>query len=214
MSNALTIAVSKGRTLEEALPVLAQAGIVPLEDPLVTRKLILPSSDEAVRLVIVRAADVPTYVQFGAADLGVVGKDVLMEHGGTDLYELIDLAIARCRMVVAEPRELALADDPSRWTRLRIATKYPYTTRRHFASKGIQTEVIKLYGSMELAPLSGLADRIVDLVSTGQTLAANALVEVEHIAHISARLVANIAAMRTKQPQMRQLIDRIERGVH
>lgn len=214
MSNALTIAVSKGRTLEEALPVLAQAGIVPLEDPLVTRKLILPSSDEAVRLVIVRAADVPTYVQFGAADLGVVGKDVLMEHGGMDLYELIDLAIARCRMVVAEPRELALADDPSRWTRLRIATKYPHTTRRHFASKGIQTEVIKLYGSMELAPLSGLADRIVDLVSTGQTLAANALVEVEHIAHISARLVANIAAMRTKQPQMRHLIDRIGRGVH
>ncbi len=214
MSNALTIAVSKGRTLEEALPVLAQAGIVPLEDPLVTRKLILPSSDAAVRLVIVRAADVPTYVQFGAADLGVVGKDVLMEHGGTELYELIDLAIARCRMVVAEPRELALADDPSRWTRLRIATKYPHTTRRHFASKGIQTEVIKLYGSMELAPLSGLADRIVDLVSTGQTLAANALVEVEHIAHISARLVANIAAMRTKQPQMRHLIDRIERGVH
>lgn len=137
-----------------------------------------------------------------------------MEHGGTELYELIDLAIARCRMVVAEPRELALADDPSRWTRLRIATKYPHTTRRHFASKGIQTEVIKLYGSMELAPLSGLADRIVDLVSTGQTLAANALVEVEHIAHISARLVANIAAMRTKQPQMRHLIDRIERGVH
>ena len=205
----LTIAVAKGRTLEEALPVLARSGVVPQEEPSTTRKLVLDTSEPGVKMVVVRAADVPTYVQLGAADLGIVGKDVLMEHSGQEFYELLDLGIARCRMVVAEPRALAEGDDPSRWTRLRIATKYPGTTRRHFAKKGVQTEVITLYGSMELAPLSGLADRIVDLVSSGNTLRANDLVEVEHIENISARLVANIAAMRMKQDRMKALIARI-----
>jgi len=203
----LTIALSKGRILKESLPLLAAAGIEPVDDPDKSRKLILDTNRPEVKLVVIRAADVPTYVQFGAADLGVVGKDVLMENGGEGLYELLDLGIARCRMMVAEPKSLAEADDPQRWTRLRIATKYVNTTRRHFAAKGIQTEVIKLYGSMELAPLAGLADRIVDLVDTGNTLRANGLVEVEHIADISSRLVANTASMRMKHKPLQETVD-------
>jgi len=203
----LTIALSKGRILKESLPLLAAAGIEPVDDPDKSRKLILDTNRPEVKLVVIRAADVPTYVQFGAADLGVVGKDVLMENGGDGLCELLDLGIARCRMMVAEPKSLADADDPQRWTRLRIATKYVNTTRRHFAAKGIQTEVIKLYGSMELAPLAGLADRIVDLVDTGNTLRANGLVEVEHIADISSRLVANTASMRMKHKPLQETVD-------
>jgi ATP phosphoribosyltransferase len=203
----LTIALSKGRILKESLPLLAAAGISPVDDPDKSRKLILDTNRPEVKLVVIRAADVPTYVQFGAADLGVVGKDVLMENGGEGLYELLDLGIARCRMMVAEPKTLADADDPRQWTRLRIATKYVNTTRRHFAAKGIQTEVIKLYGSMELAPLAGLADRIVDLVDTGNTLRANGLVEVEHIADISSRLVANTASMRMKHGPLQETVD-------
>ncbi len=209
MTESLKIALSKGRILEEGLPLLAAAGIVPREDPAKSRKLILDTSLDNVQLVIIRAADVPTYVQYGAADLGMAGKDVLMEYGGDGLYELLDLKIAACRMMVAEPAKLAQQDDPKKWTRLRIATKYPAITRRHFAAKGIQTDIIKLYGSMELAPLVGLSDRIVDLVGTGKTLKANGLVEVEHIADISAWLVANKASMKMKHAAVKGLVDRL-----
>ncbi|MHB8255744.1 MAG: ATP phosphoribosyltransferase [Acidiferrobacterales bacterium] len=205
----LTIALSKGRILEEVLPLLARAGIEPAENPLESRKLVIATSLPDVNLVIIRAADVPTYVQYGAADLGVAGKDVLMEYGGDGLYELLDLKIAACRLMVAEPARLAERDDPRQWTRLRIATKYPMTTRRHFADKGIQTDIIKLYGSMELAPLVGLCDRIVDLVGTGKTLRANGLVEVEHIANISAWLVANKASMKMKHAPLKGLVQRL-----
>jgi ATP phosphoribosyltransferase len=205
MSNSLTIALSKGRILEDTLPLLAEAGVEPVDDP-ASRKLILDTTRPDVKLVIIRAADVPTYVQFGAADLGVAGKDVLMEYEGSGLYELLDLQIAKCRLAVAEPAGLAASDDPQKWTRLRIATKYINITKRHFAAKGIQTDIIKLYGSMELAPLAGLSDRIVDLVSTGATLKANGLVEVEHIADISSRLVANKAAMKMKSSAVKALV--------
>ncbi len=213
MSETLTIALSKGRILEESLPLLAAAGIRPLEDPLTSRKLILDTTQAQVKLVVIRAADVPTYVQYGAADLGVAGKDVLMEYGGDGLYELLDLRISACRMMVAEPQRLAERDDPRTWTRLRIATKYPLITKRHFAAKGIQTDIIKLYGSMELAPLVGLSDRIVDLVGTGATLRANGLVEVEHIADISAWLVANKAAMKMKHVALKSLVKQLDAAV-
>lgn len=213
MTTALNIALSKGRILEEGLPLLERAGIRPAENPLKSRKLILDTNLPDVKLTIIRAADVPTYVQFGAADLGMAGKDVLMEYGGDGLYELMDLGISRCRMIVAEPASLASRDDPSNWTRLRIATKYVKTTQRHFAAKGIQTDIIKLYGSMELAPLVGLSDRIVDLVDTGNTLKANGLVEVEHIADISAWLVANRASMKMKYQALKGLIGRLERAI-
>ena len=213
MSTVLNIALSKGRILEEGLPLLERAGIRPSENPLKSRKLILDTNLPGVKLTIIRAADVPTYVQFGAADLGIAGKDVLMEYEGDGLYELLDLKIARCRMMVAEPKSLASRDDPDSWTRLRIATKYVKTTQRHFAAKGIQTDIIKLYGSMELAPLVGLSDRIVDLVNTGNTLKANGLAEVEHIADISAWLVANRASMKMKQQALKSLVDKLEQAV-
>jgi len=213
MTTVLNIALSKGRILEEGLPLLERAGIRPTENPLKSRKLILDTNLADVKLTIIRAADVPTYVQFGAADLGIAGKDVLMEFDGDGLYELLDLNIARCRMMVAEPKSLASRDDPNSWTRLRIATKYVKTAQRHFAAKGIQTDIIKLYGSMELAPLVGLSDRIVDLVDTGNTLKANGLAEVEHIADISAWLVANRASMKMKQPALKDLVDQLERAV-
>ena len=213
MSTVLNIALSKGRILEEGLPLLERAGIRPSENPLQSRKLILDTNLPGVKLTIIRAADVPTYVQFGAADLGIAGKDVLMEYEGDGLYELLDLKIARCRMMVAEPKSLASRDDPRSWTRLRIATKYVKTTQRHFAAKGIQTDIIKLYGSMELAPLVGLSDRIVDLVDTGNTLKANGLAEVEHIADISAWLVANRASMKMKQQALKSLVDKLEQAV-
>jgi ATP phosphoribosyltransferase len=213
MTTVLNIALSKGRILEEGLPLLERAGIRPAENPLTSRKLILDTNLPDVKLTIIRAADVPTYVQFGAADLGIAGKDVLMEYDGDGLYELMDLKIARCRMMVAEPASLASRDDPRNWTRLRIATKYVKTTQRHFAAKGIQTDIIKLYGSMELAPLVGLSDRIVDLVDTGNTLKANALVEVEHIADISAWLVANKASMKMKHQALKNLVGQLQRAV-
>lgn len=213
MSTTLNIALSKGRILEEGLPLLERAGIRPVENPLKSRKLILDTNLPEVKLTIIRAADVPTYVQFGAADLGIAGKDVLMEYEGGGLYELLDLKIARCRMMVAEPKSLASRDDPASWTRLRIATKYVKTTQRHFAAKGIQTDIIKLYGSMELAPLVGLSDRIVDLVDTGNTLKANGLAEVEHIADISAWLVANRASMKMKQQALKGLVNQLEKAV-
>lgn len=213
MVESLTIALSKGRILEECLPLLAAAGIAPREDPFTSRRLILDTTQPHVKLVVIRAADVPTYVQYGAADLGVSGKDVLMEYDGNGLYELLDLKISACRLMVAEPAQLAARDDPRTWTRLRIATKYPLITKRHFAAKGIQTDIIKLYGSMELAPLVGLSDRIVDLVGTGATLKANGLVEVEHIADISAWLVANQAAMKMKHVALKRLVQQLSAAV-
>lgn len=213
MTAVVHIALSKGRILEEGLPLLAKAGITPREDALKTRKLVLETNRPDVRLIIIRAQDVPTYVQFGAADLGIAGKDVLMEYEGDGLYELLDLKIGRCHLMVAEPAALASQDNPETWTRLRIATKYVRTTERHFAAKGIQTDIIKLYGSMELAPLVGLSDRIVDLVSTGQTLKANGLVEVERIADVSAWLVANRAAMKIKRAALQPIIERLQQAV-
>ncbi|HUW98495.1 MAG TPA: ATP phosphoribosyltransferase [Acidiferrobacter sp.] len=205
----VTIALSKGRILEESLPLLERAGIVPNEDLTKTRRLIIATNVPDIQLIVIRAADVPTYVRYGAADLGIAGKDVLLEDGCAGLYELADLGIARCRLMVAEPAGMAQTDTPRDWTRLRIATKYVRTTQRHFAAKGIQTDIIHLYGSMELAPLVGLADRIVDLVSSGKTLAANGLVAVEHVLDVSAWLVGNRAAMKMKYPALRPVIAKL-----
>lgn len=202
MNQTLTIALSKGRIFKEALPLLAQAGIEPADDPETSRKLILDTNQDEVKLVIIRATDVPTYVQYGAADIGVAGKDVLLEHGGDGLYEPLDLGIARCRMMVAGPERAT-----QRPGRLRVATKYTNTTRRFYAAQGVQVEVIKLYGSMELAPLVGLADRIVDLVDTGNTLKANGLQPLEHIADISSRLIVNKAAMKMKHDRVMHLVN-------
>jgi len=205
MNNSLTIALSRGRIFKETLPLLAQAGITPVDDPETSRKLILDTNRDDVKLVIIRAADVPTYVGYGAADAGVAGKDVLMEHGGDGLYEPLDLKIARCRMMVAGPEE---ARTPGK--RLRIATKYVHSTRRFYADRREQVEIIKLYGSMELAPLVGLADRIVDLVDTGNTLKANSLVPLESIAEISSRLIVNKAAMKMKHERITTLIAQLK----
>ncbi len=204
----LRIAVSKGRIFRECLPLLERAGVVAIDDPETSRKLILDTNRPDVKLVIIRAADVPTYVQYGAAELGVTGKDVLMEHGGEGLYEPLDLGIARCRLMVAGPEGM-----PSAHRRLRIATKFVKSTRRYYATLGQQVEIVKLYGSMELAPLVGLADRIVDLVDTGDTLRANGLVPLEHIADISSRLVVNKAAMKMKHAPISALVDALARAV-
>jgi len=204
----LKIALSKGRIFKESLPLLAKAGIIPAEDPDTSRKLILDTNHPEVKLVIIRASDVPTYVEYGAADLGVAGKDVLLEYGTEELYEPVDLRIACCRLMVAGPVE---AKPVSR--RLRIATKYVNVTRRYYADKGEQVEIIKLYGSMELAPLVGLADLIVDVVDTGSTLRANGLEPKEHIADISSRLVVNKAAMKMKHAQVKRLLCLIEAAV-
>lgn len=203
----ITIALSKGRIFEETLPLLAAAGIVPAEDPETSRKLILDTSRADVRLVIVRASDTPTYVQYGAADLGIAGKDVLLEHGGAGLYQPLDLKIARCRMAVAVPAGFDYAAAVQRGARLRVATKYIRTAREHFADKGVHVDLIKLYGSMELAPLVGLADAIVDLVSSGNTLKANNLVAVEDIMPISSRLIVNQAALKMKRELLQPVID-------
>ncbi len=204
MTNTLTIALSKGRIFDETLPLLARAGIVPLDDPNKSRKLILSTNAEDVKLVIIRAADVPTYVQYGAADMGVAGKDVLLEHGGEGLYEPLDLKIAQCRLMVAAPQQRTVKTG-----RLRVATKYLNITRHYFAQQGKQVELIKLYGSMELAPLVGLADYIVDLVDTGNTLKANGLEAIEHIADISSRLVINKASMKMKHARITALVNKL-----
>jgi ATP phosphoribosyltransferase len=209
LASPLTMALSKGRIFDETLPLLAQAGIRPLEDPEKSRKLILKTSNPQVKLVIIRASDVPTYCQYGAADLGVAGKDVLMEHGGEGLYEPLDLRIARCRLMVAGPPDAP----PPLTGRLRIATKYVQSAERHFAAKGQQVEIIKLYGSMELAPLVGLADLIVDLVESGNTLKANGLVPLEHIADISSRLVVNKAAWKMKHAAVTALLRVLRQAV-
>jgi ATP phosphoribosyltransferase len=205
----IAIALSKGRILEETLPLLAQAGIVPSEDPETSRKLIVPTSRSDVSLVVLRAQDVPTYVQHGAADLGVAGKDVLLEHGGEGLYQPLDLAIGRCRLVVATKRGFDWAGTVQRGARIRVASKYVNTAREHFAAKGMHVDLIKLYGSMELAPLVGLADAIVDLVSTGNTLKANDLVAVEEILAVTSRLIVNPAALKLKRDRIKPLIDAI-----
>lgn len=206
MSPQLTIALSKGRIFEETLPLLAAAGITPAEDPESSRKLIIATNRDNIRLVIVRATDVPTYVQYGAADLGIAGRDVLIEHGGEGLYQPLDLHIARCRMMVAVPQGFDYAAASRPGGRLRVATKYPDIAAEHFAAKGVHVDIIKLYGSMELAPLVGLSDAIVDLVSTGGTLKANRLEAVEHITDISSRLVVNKAALKTKHTLIEPII--------
>ncbi len=211
--NRITIALSKGRIFAETLPLLAAAGVRPDEDPETSRKLIIPTNRQDVSIIIVRASDVPTYVRYGAADLGVAGKDVLHEQGSEGLYQPLDLEIARCRMMVAVPADFDYASAVRQGGRLRVATKYLRTAREHFAAKGVHVDLIKLYGSMELAPLVGLADAIVDLVSTGSTLRANNLKAVEEIMPISSRLVVNQAALKLKAAPMRALIDALAAAV-
>jgi ATP phosphoribosyltransferase len=209
----ITVALSKGRILDETLPLLEAAGIAPAEDPETSRKLIVPTRRADVRLVLVRASDTPTYVQYGAADLGIAGKDVLYEHGGAGLYQPLDLRIAGCRMVVAVPDGFDYAHAVRQGARLRVATKYLRVAREHFAAKGVHVDLIRLYGSMELAPLTGLADAIVDLVATGNTLRANALVAVEEIMPISSRLIVNQAALKLKRERLQPLIEAFESAV-
>jgi ATP phosphoribosyltransferase len=207
----ISIALSKGRILEETLPLLARIGLRPKEDPDKSRKLIIPTERRGVRLVMVRAADVPTYVGHGAAELGIAGGDVLAEHGGDGLYQPVDLRIARCRMMVATRRGYDYRNAVQQGARLRIATKYVQITRAHFAAKGVHVDLIRLYGSMELAPLVDLADAIVDLVSSGKTLRANRLVPVEEIMPVSARLVVNQAALKTRRAELQPLIETFAR---
>ena len=203
----IRIALSKGRIFEETAPLLRAAGIVASEDPETSRKLIIATSRGDVSVIIVRASDVPTYVQYGAADIGIAGKDVLLEHGGTGLYQPLDLGIAKCRMMVAVPEQFDYEAAVRQGARLRVATKYLRTAREHFATKRVHVDLIKLYGSMELAPLVGLADAIVDLVSSGNTLRANQLKAVEEIMPISARLIVNQAALKLKRQQIQPVID-------
>ena len=206
MSNNITIAVSKGRIFKDAMPLLAALDIYPTEEPETTRKLILETNRPEVKIIIVRATDVPTYVEYGAADIGIAGKDVLLEYDGNGLYEPLDLKIAQCKMVVAELKNSKNGDKSGR---KRVATKYVNTARNYFASQGKQVEIIKLYGSMELAPVLGLADQIVDLVDTGNTLKANGLVEVETITNISSRLIVNKGAMKMKNDLIKPMIEKL-----
>ena len=209
----ITIALSKGRIFDETVPLLAAAGVATREDAETSRKLILTTNRRDVRVIIVRATDVPTYVQYGAADIGVAGKDVLDEHGGQGLYQPLDLRIARCRMVVAVSEDFDYARAVRQGARLKVATKYVQTAREHFAAKGMHVDLIKLYGSMELAPLVGLADAIVDLVSTGSTLKANGLRAVEDIAPVSARLIVNQASLKLKRDGVQPLLDSFTRAI-
>jgi len=208
MSGELTIALAKGRVLDETLPLLSRAGIEPTDDLFTSRKLVFATNHDHIKLVLIRSADVPTYVQYGAADLGVAGKDVLAEHGGEGLYERVDLKIAPCKMMTA-----GYADRPLPRTRLKVATKYPQITRQFFLNQGRQVELIKLYGSMELAPVVGLADIIVDLVDTGNTLKANGLTPLEHIMDISSRLIINRASLKMKNQPIKNLVEIIETAV-
>ena len=209
----ITLALSKGRIFDETLPLLKAAGIEVLEDPETSRKLILPTNQSGVRVVLVRATDVPTYVEYGGADLGVTGKDTLIEHGGQGLYQPLDLQIAKCRMSVAVRADYDYTTAVKSGSRLKVATKYTNIAREFFAQKGVHVDLIKLYGSMELAPLTGLADAIVDLVSTGSTLKANHLIEVERIMDISSRLVVNQASLKLKQEPIRAIIDAFAKAV-
>ncbi len=209
----ITIALSKGRIFEETTPLLAAAGISTLEDPESSRKLILPTNRADVRLIIVRASDVPTYVQYGAADLGIAGKDVLYEHGGEGLYQPLDLKIARCKMMVAVREDFDYFGSVRRGARLKVVTKYVKMAREHFADKGMHVDLIKLYGSMELGPLVGLADAIVDLVSTGNTLHANNLKAVEEVADISSRLIVNQASLKLNRSKLQPIMDAFAKAV-
>ena len=208
MSQLLTIALAKGRILDATLPLLARAGIEPVDDLSTSRKLVFATNQENIKLVLIRSSDVPTYVQYGAADLGIAGKDVLLEHGGEGLYERVDLKIATCKMMTA-----GLVDGPRPGGRLKVATKYPAITRKFFLRQGRQVELIKLYGSMELAPIVGLADLIVDLVDTGSTLKANGLVPLDHIMDISSRLIVNRASLKMKNQAVKDLVANIEKAV-
>lgn len=208
MNDTITIALSKGRIFKETLPLLEAAGISPKDDPEKSRKLILDTNQKDVKLVIIRATDVPTYVQYGAADIGVAGKDVLMEHGGDGLYELVDLNIARCKLMTA-----GLNDFQPHGGRLRVATKFVNVARRYFAEQGQQVEVIKLYGSMELGPIVGLSDLIVDVVDTGNTLKANGLKPIDHIADISSRLVVNKASLKMKHDRIQAMVEQMRKAV-
>jgi ATP phosphoribosyltransferase len=208
----LILALSKGRIFEDTLPLLQAAGITVTENPETSRKLILPTSDPGIRVLIVRASDVPTYVQHGAADFGVAGKDVLLEHGGEGLYQPVDLHIAKCRMSVATRAGFDYETAVRQGARLRVATKFTSIAREHFGKKGVHVDLIKLYGSMELAPLVGLSDAIVDVVSTGSTLRANNLVEVEEIMDISSRLVVNQAALKMKRARLQPILEAFERA--
>jgi ATP phosphoribosyltransferase len=203
----ISIALSKGRIFDETAPLLARVGIRPRANPETSRKLVIETNRRGLRLIVVRASDTPTYVQHGGADLGIAGRDVLVEHGGEGIYQPVDLGIARCRMMVAVRKGFDYAATVRQGARLRVATKYERTAREHFAAKGMHVDLIRLYGSMELAPLTGLADAIVDLVSTGRTLRENDLVEVEEILPISARLIVNQAALKTKRSALQPLID-------
>ncbi|HRH75492.1 ATP phosphoribosyltransferase [Zoogloea sp.] len=205
--NGITLALSKGRIFEETLPLLAAAGITPTDNPETSRKLIIGTNRDDVRLVIVRATDTPTYVQYGAADLGIAGKDTLIEHGGAGLYQPLDLNIAKCRLCVAVRKDFDYVAAVKRGARIRVATKYVTAAKAHFAAKGMHVDLIKLYGSMELAPLVGLADAIVDLVSTGGTLKANNLVEVEDIMPISSRLIVNQASLKLKRELIQPVLE-------
>ncbi len=207
MNSMITLALSKGRIFDETLPLLRAAGIEVSEDPEKSRKLIIGTNQSNVRVVLVRASDVPTYVQYGGADIGVTGKDTLIEHGGDGLYQPLDLQIAQCRMSVATRADFDYNSAVKQGSRIRVATKFTRIASEHFATKGVHVDLIKLYGSMELAPLTGLADAIVDLVSSGNTLRANHLVEVEKIMHISARLVVNQASLKLKREPIRAIID-------
>ncbi len=209
----ITLALSKGRILDESLPLLAAAGITLAENPETSRKLIIATSRADLRIVLVRASDVPTYVQHGGADLGVVGLDTLIEHGGDGLYRPLDLGIAKCRMSVAAPLAFDYAAAARQGSRIRVATKFTRIASDHFAEKGVHVDLIKLYGSMELAPLTGLADAIVDLVASGGTLKANALAEVEVIMEISARLVVNKAALKLERTKIRALVEALAAAV-
>lgn len=210
----ITLALAKGRIFEETLPLLSAVGIRPSEDPEKSRKLILGTQRDDLRLILVRAADVPTYVQYGAADLGVAGRDLLAEHGGQGLYQPLDLGIAKCRMAVAVPEGFDYDSAVKQGARLRVATKYISTAREHFAAKGVHVDLIKLYGSMELAPLVGLADAIVDLVDTGNTLRANRLNVVEEILQVSSRLIVNPASLKLKRAAIAPLIEAFRKATH
>ncbi len=211
MSDSISIALSKGRIFDETAPLLARAGLRPLSDP-ESRKLVIGTNRKWVRLIIVRASDTPTYVQHGAADIGIAGHDVLHEHGGAGLYQPLDLRIAACRMIVAVRKGFDYADAVRSGARLRVATKYVRTAREHFAQKGVHVDLIRLYGSMELAPITGLADAIVDLVSSGNTLRANGLIAVEEVMPVTARLIVNQAALKTRRSLLQPMIDAFSRA--
>ena len=212
MNNEITFALPKGRIMQDSMELFGQVGITCPEMAENNRKLVFENRDQGYRFMAVRATDVPTYVEYGCADIGVVGKDTLLEQE-KDLYELLDLKFGYCRLVVAEPKELKEQDDPANWSNIRVATKYPNVTEKYFASRGIQVELIKLYGSIELAPLVGLSERIVDLVSTGATLRDNGMVEVETIAEVTTRLIVNRASLKTKHRQITKIINDLEKVI-